>query len=326
VYALNKREGKDILLYARLWKLLRRLKPDIVHTRNLAAMDSVISAVMAGVPHRVHSEHGWDMHDLHGKYRKYVFIRRACRPFIDRYIAVSRHLEDWLRSDIRVPGEKLVHIYNGVDTQKFRMRENPNKQGVDADNEGADEFVIGTVGRMETVKDQLTLVRAFIHLMRTTPEPGRAVRLVLIGDGPLRGVAENLLREAGMMKHVWIPGSRSDVDEILRTFDLFVLPSLNEGISNTILEAMASGLPVIATDVGGNAELVVEGRTGTLVPPSDFEAMAEAMRKYLENPELIRQQGLEARQRAVQAFSLDAMVRSYTDIYSSLLGAGRNAA
>ena len=124
----------------------------------------------------------------------------------------------------------------------------------------------------------------------------------------------------------WLPGARDDVAQALRSFDAFVLPSLAEGISNTILEAMASGLPVIATRVGGNAELVDDGTTGTLVPSADAEALAQAMLRYARDPELARAQGRAGRARAERLFSLDAMVAQYTALYDRLLDDRRGVA
>src|SRR5207237_9166164 len=135
----------------------------------------------------------------------------------------------------------------------------------------------GTVGRMQEVKDQLTLARAFVELLQRSPQAATRLRLVMVGDGPLRKQVADILNQAGWGALAWLPGERDDVPQIMRGFDLFVLPSLAEGISNTILEAMASGLPVVATSVGGNAELVESGRTGQLVPRSDPEAMAHAI-------------------------------------------------
>ena len=130
-------------------------------------------------------------------------------------------------------------------------------------------MVIGTVGRMLPVKDQLTLVRAFILLVSKNVEWRKLLRLVVVGDGPLREESMRLLCEAQVEDIVWFSGEREDIPDLLRGMDVFVLPSIAEGISNTILEAMATGLPVIATQVGGNSELVVEwGDRVTLVSPS----------------------------------------------------------
>jgi glycosyltransferase involved in cell wall biosynthesis len=145
----------------------------------------------------------------------------------------------------------------------------------------------------------------------------------MIGDGPLRRESQKLLSEAGVADLAWLPGERADIPELLRAIDLFVLPSIAEGISNTILEAMVSGLPVVATYVGGNSELVVEGETGMLVPSSDPVAMAEAIQSYLKDPEKLARHGQTGRKRAVEHFSIEKMVEGYLSLYDEVLSARR---
>lgn len=168
--------------------------------------------------------------------------------------------------------------------------------------QGNDVINIGTVGRMHGVKDQLTLVRAYIQLLTKHPSLIGTVNLLLIGDGPLREQAIVLLENNNLLAHVWLPGARADIAAIMRSLDIFVLPSQAEGISNTILEAMATGLPVLATAVGGNSELVLEGETGLLVPHSEPEAMATALLTLLENKPLRLQFGKSAHQRILENF------------------------
>ncbi len=320
VFALNKAEGKDIHLYIRLWHLLRELKPHIVHTRNLAALDCQFVAALAGVHARVHGEHGWDMVDLHGSNLKYNLLRRICRPLIKRYIPLSRDLEYWLRNKVAVPKHKICRIYNGVDTQRFYPASNGRDSLPETNFAQPDSFVIGTVGRMHAVKDQLTLVRAFILLRRFSTEICTRLRLVLAGDGPLREQARALLEYAGATDGVWLAGSRDDVPQIMRGLDVFVLPSLNEGISNTILEAMACGLPVVATRVGGNPELVVGGQTGMLVPPSNPKAIAEVLLGYFRDKATRRSHGQAGHNRVKREFSLEAMVSHYMAVYDAVFG------
>jgi len=172
---------------------------------------------------------------------------------------------------------------------------------------------------MHDVKDPLTLARAFVRLIQVMPGAEQRLRLVMVGEGPLRERVRMLLAEAGVDQYAWLPGERNDVARIMRSFDLFVLPSLAEGISNTILEAMATGLPVLATDVGGNPELIQAGVTGTLVPRDDPESMARAMRTYVESAELCRRQGSEARRTVERKFGMEAMVNAYMAVYDQLL-------
>ena len=317
-YALHKRPGKDFGAYVRLWRLLRRLRPDIVHTRNLPALDSQLPAALAGVRCRIHGEHGWDMIDLDGTNWKYNLLRRSLRPLVHRYIPLSLDLENWLQQRIGVTPEKITRIYNGVDTRLFHPA--PTREPLpDANFAPAGTMVIGTVGRMQTVKDQLTLVRAFLHLLKTVPGAGEKLRLVLIGDGPLRAQAAAMLAAENAGALAWLAGSRDDVPRLLRGLDVFVLPSLAEGISNTILEAMACGLPVVATRVGGNPELVIEGETGLLVSAADPVTLADAVGNYLHDPALARRHGRAGRERVERQFSLHAMVQRYLAVYDEVL-------
>jgi glycosyltransferase involved in cell wall biosynthesis len=181
--------------------------------------------------------------------------------------------------------------------------------------------LVGTVGRLREVKDQTNLARAFVHARRSDPQATAGLRLVIVGDGPLRAAVESILRDAGMQQFAWLAGERDDIPDVLRGLDLFVLPSLAEGISNTILEAMASALPVIATRVGGNVELVEDGVTGRLVPASDSVQLGEALLAYVRDRALLRRHGSAGRQQAEQRFSLDGMVARYESLYARALRA-----
>ncbi|HET6724711.1 MAG TPA: TIGR03088 family PEP-CTERM/XrtA system glycosyltransferase [Gammaproteobacteria bacterium] len=323
VLALHKRPGKDFGMYVRLWRLLKRLRPDIVHTRNYGALDSVLVAALAGVPIRVHGEHGWDMTDLHGGSIKYRLLRRSLGPLIQRHVTVSRDLGDWLKEQVRIPAARVSPICNGVDTEAFCPMEDgaPDWREEAGADFGRDKFIIGTIGRMDAVKDQATLVRGFAQLLRDEPALRERARLVVIGDGPDRDQVLELIRREDLTQVSWLPGRRDDISRLLCGMDLFVLPSLNEGISNTILEAMACGRAVVATRVGGNPELIVDGETGTLVPPSNPVALARAMAPYALDPAWAQRIGRAGRARAERQFSLHAMVGAYTRLYDNLLGA-----
>jgi len=326
VFDLHKPPGNSPVTLFKLWQLFLHLRPDIVHTRNVAALDATVPAALAGVPVRIHGEHGRDVDDLDGTNTRRQLVRRLYRPFIHQYITVSRDLAHYLRDKIMVSPSRIAQIMNGVDSSQFH----PVGEHRDAVPHprfcGPGHFVIGTVGRMQEVKDQVTLARAFVRLVQMIPRAEQRLRLVMIGDGPLRERVRTLLAEAGLEQSAWLPGKRDDVARIMRSFDLFVLPSLAEGISNTILEAMATGLPVLATAVGGNPELVEEGETGTLVPRDDPESMAHALRAYAESSQLCKRQGTAARRTIETKFGMEAMVNAYMNIYDNLLArnAGRN--
>ncbi|MCL4797982.1 MAG: TIGR03088 family PEP-CTERM/XrtA system glycosyltransferase [Burkholderiales bacterium] len=313
--ALDKGPGHLVGMYPRLYRLVRRLKPAIVHTRNMAALEATLPAWAAGAPVRIHGEHGWDTADLDGESVRLRWTRRAFSPFVTGYVALSQHLQDYLQRRVGIDRERVWQLYNGVDTARF-FPGGANRPRV-ADCPFADPglWLVGTVGRMQAVKDPVNLARAFVRSIERNPPARARLRLVMVGDGPLRPEVERTLTAAGMRELAWLPGERADVPEIMRGLDCFVLPSLAEGISNTILEAMASGLTVIATRVGGNAELVEEGLTGRLVPPADSEALATRILDYLHHPEVLRRHGRAGRNRAERQFSLDRMVADYDRLY-----------
>jgi len=322
IYELHKKTGKDPGLYFRLWRLFKKLRPTIVHTRNLAALEACVVAKLAGVPIRIHGEHGRDIYDLDGNNRKYQILRRLCSPFIHCFITMSRDLENWLITEVKIPKTKVIQLYNGVDNRLFSPLSVLEQNGENPlpDSFQSNSLVIGTVGRMEPVKDQITLVKAFIQLLEMMPKSKLKLCLILLGDGSQREQIEQIISTSGVEQSVWIAGSRDDVYEILQKLDIFVLPSLGEGISNTILEAMACALPVIATSVGGNPELVLEGETGTLVPSANPEAMAKALKYYVDNEKVQKLHGIAGRHRVDETFSLKAMVDRYMSVYDHWLG------
>jgi glycosyltransferase involved in cell wall biosynthesis len=393
--SLHKPEGHLFPLYPQLFRLFRKLRPAIVHSRNLAALEVTLPAWAAGVPVRIQSEHGRDHGDLDGSNPRHRKVRRFYDRFVSHYVALSRDLERWLVEGIGLPAGKVTQIYNGVDATRFHPAdgrtvkhthpspsipiplgareaacllsplagERPGERG-NWRHRGGDvtpplpsplpqgdrgdllhsasvisiseqrlisiegcpflrpgHWMVGTVGRMQTVKDQTVLARAFIRALELDPLLKTRLRLVMVGEGPLRAEAQQMLEHAGVADLAWLPGERNDVPSIMRGLDCFVLPSLAEGISNTILEAMASGLPVIATRVGGSPELIVESRTGELVPASNVEALARVLVSYANRPEQASSAGRAGRADVEQRFSLDAMVGAYRSLYDRLLSA-----
>ncbi|BAW80591.1 sugar transferase [Candidatus Nitrosoglobus terrae] len=319
IYALHKREGKDIAIYFRFWRLIRNIKPDIIHTRNLAALEMQGSAALAGVRARIHGEHGWDVQDPEGKNWRYRWLRRLHQPLIHQYIAVSQHIANYLHQGVNVPLSRINPICNGVDTERFYPKRDLSVLPTGFASE--DSLVIGTVGRLEPIKDQVTLVHAFVKLVNQIPSGKNYLRLVIVGAGSLHPKIEALIAESDLTHLVWLAGDRDDIPVLLQAMDIFTLPSLAEGISNTILEAMATGLPVVATHVGGNPELVIDSVTGVLVPAADPQAISGALVNYVDNRELIRMHGHTARQRAEEKFGIKSMVARYTALYDSLLEA-----
>lgn len=317
--ALNKPPGQGVWMFARVRKLLRELRPAIVHTRNLGALEMALPAAWAGVPVRVHGEHGWDISDPDGRSRKFRLVRRAYRPFVHQYIALSRQLDRYLVDHIGVAPQRVAQLYNGVDAERFRPRDGGRLAIEGSPFTAPALWLVGTVGRLSPVKDQVMLARAFVRATQLAPEALERMRLVIAGEGPLRAQVEQVLKDGGVHDRAWLAGDRKDVPDIMRGLDAFALPSIAEGISNTILEAMASALPVVATDVGGNAELLDNGVTGQLVPPRDADTMAMALLDDFRQPGPARERGRRARLEVERRFTLDGMVAAYGDLYERLL-------
>ena len=305
-----RRSGKWNAL--RMARLFRAYRPDVVHTRNWTCIDAIIGARLAGVPVVIHGEHGREASDPEGRNAFRRRVRRLLGPLVTEFVTVSRDLARWLASDVGISPAKITHIYNGVDTDAF----SPGDQHEARKVLGLphEPIVMGTVGRLDPVKDHRGLIEAFHRLARR-----QDTQLLIVGDGPCRPELEHLTNELGLRGRVRLLGERDDINVILRALDVFILPSLGEGISNAILEAMATGLPVVATHVGGNPELVDDGVTGFLVPSRSTSSLAAALQRYLDDPGLKRHHGDAGRIRSLKEFSLSRMFAAYDALYSRAL-------
>lgn len=318
--SIRKKPGTDWQSIRRIHQTFRRMKPDIVHTRNLGALDALLPAFLAGVKCRIHGEHGWDISDVSASNMKYRLIRRIHSPLVTKFVALSSQLSDYLQQGVGINPSRICRLPNGVDTTRFLPSDDKIQHRLTlGELFQPDSILIGTVGRLEAEKDPMNLVEAFARVFEKLPSLRRRLRLVIVGDGSLRESISRRLRELEIDGVAWVPGARDDIAKILQCLDLFVLPSLAEGISNTILEAMATGLAVVATEVGGNPELVLNGRTGMLVPAGDSSALAEAIMVYLADPELCVKQGFGGRERAINNFGLDRMIKGYEALYDDQL-------
>ena len=318
--SLHKPPGHAFSLYPRIYRWMRAWRPDVVHTCNLAALEVTPLAWLAGVPVRVHAEHGWDVTDPVGASRKNQLIRRVYKRFVSQYVAVSQDLQRYLTGPAGIAANKVALIPNGVDTDTFAP-------GVDTSSGSRETiagcpfdldqcWLIGTVGRLQTVKNQIALARAFVQLMARHPAARRDLRLLIIGEGPARAQIESILAEGGVTDLAWLPGARNDVAAILRRLHCFVLPSLAEGTSCTLQEAMAAALPVVATAVGGTPDLVQAGVTGKLVKPDDDEALADALWSYYSDQTVAVKHGRSGRERIVAGYALAGMTASYAALFN----------
>ena len=306
---LNKRPGNDWRLPVQLAQIFRKERPHIIHTHAWGTLcESWLALKLTRMPVWIHGEHGTMQEKPLNKR-----IQRHLWGKADAVLAVSEVLADRLATTMDFPRERIRAIVNGVNLNRFQ-------HGLDAQSERAllgihaDTPLIGIVGRLEPVKDHATFLHAMAYVVARYP----TVCALIIGDGALHSALEAQAEQLDLTSHVRFLGRRDDVPQLLNLMDVFVLSSRSEGMSNTILEAMACALPVVATDVGGNPELVVDGETGTLVPPAAPEQLGEALLSLLCSPTYRAEMGKQGRQRVESLFSLERMVTNYEELYKSL--------
>ena len=296
VLALDEPTGLRLSLVPRLARFFRGWGADVVHTHeNRALFYAAPAAWLARVPRVVHTRHGLSFGASRREQQAFPYLARL----VDQMVCIS---EDCTADSVRagVHPSRVRTIWNGIDLSRFAYT------GPDATG----PLVI--VARLNPVKDIGTLLRALVIAIRD--EPG--LRLELAGDGPSRAELEQLARELGLDAAVRFLGEVQDVPAVLRNARAFVLSSISEGISLTLLEAMARGLPIIATRVGGNPEVIVDGQTGWLVPAGDPDALAGAILRLWRDPEQGRQMGEAGRRRVEQHFDIRRMVADYEAIYT----------
>jgi sugar transferase (PEP-CTERM/EpsH1 system associated) len=311
---LGKGQGNDFSLIPRLKKIFKEVNPHMVHTHSWGTLvEGVLAAKWARVPIIIHGEHGTFHKDFKRKWVQKIFF-----SLTDQILSVSALLADQLSRDLGIKRTRILPILNGVDVQKFAPDAAKRKQYREQWGFGQNDVLIGTVGRPMKVKNHQLMIRALKRLR----EQGYPVHFAIVGDTPLRSLKDELVALAqslGVADRVHFLGFQSDVPGYLNMFDIFVLPSLSEGCSNVIQEAMATGLPIVASRVGGNPELVQDGETGLLFESNSVEALARALQTLLDDPQKAQALGNRALQRAREAFSLEKMVENYEALYYRLL-------
>ena len=313
---LNRATHKFELLIPELTRVFRRERPDIVHSRNWAAIEAVAAAKVSAVPGVVHSEHGRDLQTLGHQPLRRRLVRRASYGWADRLFCVSQELKEYHCRELGWGANKFEVIPNGVDIEQFRPDAQARAEVRAKLGAGPKTIVVGTAGRLDPVKDHSTLFRA----VGSALEKKLDLRLVIVGEGTLRGVLENeLASKPDLARRTTFTGDVGNVAHWLNGLDVFVLPSLSEGMSNTLLEAMAVGLPPVATAVGGNTEVVEDGRSGLLVRPKQAERICRYLLQLASEDEWRRRLGENARRRAVTQYSLGRMLGRYADLYCQLM-------
>ena len=307
IHEMGSPGGRDLLLPFRLARLFRRTATDIVHTRNVEAFFyGFLGAKLAGVRSIVHSEHGRTFDDRPLRLR----AQRVLSGYTDAIFAVSEQLKRDLVAQVGIPADCIDVLYNGVDVSRFApSQREPLRAALGL---GAATLLVGSVGRLAPVKNYPLLLRAVRGLARED------VAVVLVGDGPERGALEAEARALGLGGRVHILGHREDVAALLGAMDVFVLPSVSEGMSNTLLEAMAAGAAVAASNVGGNPEIVRDGVNGLLFESGDEPGLRDKLQLLLGDPALRARLAHAARARVLRDFAIEAMISRYERLYLSV--------
>ncbi len=304
VFELAKRNGNDIRIPFEVYRVIRDWQPDIVHTHSWGTLlEGFLPSMVAGVPVRIHGEHG----TIQAKPKQRI-IQKLFFYLADQILSVSMEHKARLAKTIGFPESKIEVIDNGVDTAKFSPLQDTGKF---QSNGLKTEVVIGTVGRMEPVKNQKLLIDAAYQLLNNH----RKIKLMLVGDGSLMPELKNQVKSLGIENQVIFTGQQFNIEKMYKKMDVFVLPSLSEGMSNTVLEAMSSGLPVIGTDVGDNFRLINNGENGFIIDSGAVPQLTEKLDILIKDKAKRRAFGMKARQKMEHQFSISSMVHNYEKLY-----------
>jgi len=308
VSCLNKGEGNDYLLPFRLARIIRQNAYDVVHTHEWGVfLEGGLAGFLSRTPVLIHTAHGpytGYPDTLRSRVKiclRHVLERLISRCF-DRIAAVSDSIREYIVREIRIDPRIVVTLHNGI----------PVDDGLADRKTGTSDVAFITVGRLAEIKNHQLMLRAFHETLKS----GTHARLIIVGDGPERARVEDYRRANQLESKVTLMGFRSDVGELLRNADIFILTSRYEGISVALLEAMRAGLPVIATRVGGVPETVRDRETGLLVGSDDLPGLVKAMLQLAESAELRREMGTHGHDFLVEEFSLATMSARYGRLYS----------
>ena len=307
---LKRKPGIDLFYPFKLAFLIKQKKIDVIHAHNATAwFYGTWASILTRVP-IVYTEHDRSFPTpLRLKYFHYFFGRYATAV-----IAVSKAVKENLEKYEHIKNAKV--IYNGIDPDLFKpasIEEKVLKKKQLGLNKN--DFVLGNVGRMDYWKNQRILIEILPDLKKISPQ----IKLILVGGGEEEGNLKKSAIKKGVKNDVIFLGQRSDVNQILKAFDIFVFPSLTEGLPLVVIEAMATGLPIVASHVGGIPELIDHGVNGLLVAPMSGAEIKDAILKFLQNPNLRQKMGEIARQKFEAHFSLSQMVKNYLEVYDRAL-------
>jgi L-malate glycosyltransferase len=308
VVVLNERKRSAPVIAGQLLRFLRKRKPVIVHSHMVSW--APMTAKLAGVPAIVVTEHG-----LHESRRSIgVFVEIINNFFVDRVVAVADAVREYRIKRWHTPAAKIVTIPNAV-----RVTPVLGPAEVAAKKQELviphDALVVGMAGRLEAIKGWNYFIDSCAQIAKVEPSS----RFLVVGDGPVRGEIEDQVKRLQLSDHVHVLGFRDDVRELMRVMDVVCLSSLTEGTPITILEAMACARPAVVTDVGGCAQVVIDGVTGFVVPPRDPAALADATLKLLRDADLARRMGEAGLERVLDHYSVETNLKNWLDLYALVL-------
>jgi len=314
IFQMSRQSGRHH--FGKMAALVRDHRVDVVHSNNWGTFfDAVLAAHLGGASLMVHCIHGLFTEDLQRMRWRRRFLQRLLSLGTHRLYAVADYLRRYYIRRVGISPGRIETIYNGVDVRRHAPPSQIRRRAVRSQlGFSDDDVLIGSVGTLYWIKDPQTLLEAAVEVCSLHP---RAIFL-WIGDGRLRESLQARAERMGLGRRVRYLGRRDDVAEILAGLDIFVLPSIIEGLSYSLLEAMATGLPVVTTRVGGNPELIRDGREGLLVPPRRPRRLARALITLVDDHRMRRRLGIGGRRRVEERFSLQTMVDRYEQMYRSI--------
>lgn len=303
-YVLDKKEGNDFSSHVRLYRLLKKLKPDVLHTYNFGTIEYQLTGFLARVKKRVHCDHGYGGDDTSGKNKFRMLIRRFVSYILDDYIVVSPDLMEWCVGEVKINKKKLHLVFNGVDTERFSPSRNKDPK-----------YTICNISRVDAEKNQALLVNAYILACEKNEDFKNNSQLVIIGDGPVFSDLKKMVEVNGVGVNIQLLGHRMDVSEELRKSHLFALTSLYEAMPMTILEAMACEVPVMSTDVGG-VKYLLSDNEGWLIKENTIDVVSDQLlHLYVNEGDVAGHKASIGKIKVDQFYTVENMVKKYMDLY-----------
>lgn len=308
----RKEKGADYLSFFKLSQVLRKERPDIIHTHNTEPLiDGVLASTLTHVPVRIHTDHA----RLYPDKKRYMIAERICAALINQFVAVSDHTKENLVRFEKISPNKIKVIRNGIELEKYDICIDRGAKRLELGISDTDRYpILGLGVRLSEQKGIRYLLEALVAVKEHFPR----ILLLLAGGGELRESLSSLSTHLGLDDNVIFLGPRQDMNEILHVLDIFVLPSLWEGLPLVVLEAMAARKPIIATAVDGTQEAIMDGENGILVKPKDVNGLARAIVQLARKPELARMLADNAYRSFNENFTVTQMVSAYESLYLSI--------